>query len=71
MCVAEAVIDFLKKYFGVFVVLQEVGARVLSPELRMMRVRGTWRFSRYERHTLLCASRVAQRFGRVMGERGR
>ncbi len=41
--VAEAVLEFLKKYPGVVVVLQKVGARGPSPELRMMRVRGAGR----------------------------
>ncbi len=36
--VAEVMLDFMKIYPGVVVVLQKVGARARSPELRAMRV---------------------------------
>ncbi len=70
--VAVAVLDFLKKHPGVVVVLQKVGARGPSPELRMMRVRGAGRL-RVTSDTHDCvqaalrASRFAQRLGRVVG----
>ncbi len=43
MRVAEAVLDFMNEYLGVFVVLQKVGMRGPSPEPRLMRVRGAGR----------------------------